>query len=182
MNIHQISNEQYAQKFGPVKVTKAFPFKPGSSSAFVLVEDSSDKTAVKIWNPRPDQVPKEGQELTWITSSIDKKSSIAYKEYPVGSGKFAVNISNCSTEQDVGTTPGETSSPSAPVSHAASQGSGSGTTDEKLKSVSKQAALSTHYHIEALLELGYEKDEAIKLSQSSGGIFPLYWFGEKGLP
>jgi len=175
MNIHQIQNEGRSQKLGPVEVKKVYPMKPGAKNAFMLIEDSSGKTALKIWGLSPSQMPAEGSSITLIGNG-SQKSGITNQEYPEGSGKFSLNASECSFSEGVGQ--GE---PEQPSSNVVPQNTMTTNSSDKLAQVMKRAALANHMYVEELILHGYTKDEAIMMSQGAGNTFPLWWFGEKGL-
>ena len=45
----------------------------------------------------------------------------------------------------------------------------------------RRAARATSIYIDELVvNQGFTRDEAIMLAQGAGGLYPLWWFGEKG--
>lgn len=180
MNIHQAQNEGFSRKLGPVTVTKAYPMKVGDSSAFMMVEDVSGKTALKIWGLPAHQCPKQGDVIV-VVADNQAKSGIKNQEYPAGSGKFSLNANGCSLETSVGTGGAEKQSPQE--SHASPSNGPTGFSvggPDKLPATMKRAAEGTKHYVDALVESGFSRDEALMLAQGSHSAYPLWWFGEKG--
>jgi hypothetical protein len=159
---------------GPVEVTKAYDMKPGDKSCFLLVKDDTGSAALKIWGIDASQCPKVGEKIRIIASG--PKASIANKEWPVGSGKFTLNASNCSIESDVAPLPRGYSSPQTPQAAPPPQAY---TGVDKLPATMKRAAESTKLYVDYLVESGFTKEEAIMLAQGSAGAYPQWWGGEK---
>jgi hypothetical protein len=179
MTIHQIQNEG-GSSLGPVEVTKAYEMKADDKSCFVLIKDGSGTAALKIWGIPPSQCPKVGDRIKLFASGA--KASIVNKEWPAGSGKYTLNASGCSLETDVAS---NGSSPqggySSPHRNQTPPTSGSYGGVDKLGATMKRVAESTKLYVDNLVEAGFSKEEAIMLAQGSSGVYPLWWFGEKGL-
>ncbi len=163
---------------GPVEVTKAYDMKEGDKSCFLMIKDESGSSALKIWGIPASQCPKAGDKIRIFATGA--KASIVDKEWPVGSGKYTLNASACSIESDAasgGSAPrmGGYSSPQPSVPQAQAAGG-----VDKMPSTMKRVAEATKLYVDALIEQGFSKEEAIMLAQGSQGAYPLWWFGEKG--
>lgn len=159
---------------GPVEVTKVYDMKPEDKSAFMLIKDDSGTAALKIWALPMSQLPRVGERIRIFASGA--KASIANKEWPQGSGKFTLNASGCSIESDAAPSGGY-SSPQQTSAHPAQATAGG---VDKLPATMRRAATSTKLYVDALVEQGFSKEEALMLAQGSSGAYPLWWFGEKG--
>lgn len=172
-------------KLGPVTVKKTFDMKAGDKNRYVIVTDQSGEAALKIWGAAANTPLNAGNVITLIGTG--PKGGIKAQEWPAGSGKWSLNANDCrlelgsgprthqepshGSEEHVGYSPQEYHS-SAPVVHSG----------DKLEAVAKRAASATALYIDELtVNHGFSKDEAIMLAQGAHGMFPLWWFGEKGL-
>ena len=179
-NIHQVQNEGSSTSLGPVKVEKAYPMKGGDKSAFILISDSSGKSAIKIWGLEANQMPRDGDVVTVRTSS-DPKSRIENKEWPAGSGKFTINANGCWLENasSVGDNPTDNGNSEKTFEPAPSRGGNTG--GDKLPETMDRAAEATKLFVDALCKRGFTREEAIMLAPNASNTYPLWWFGEKGL-
>lgn len=177
MNIHSIQNEGRGISLGPVTITKLFPIKPGDKSAYMGVSDPSGSANLKVWGAAAHSAFFEGASITLIGTG--PKGNITNKEWPEGSGKWALNASDCRVE-------GLSGGSAAPVQEspqaAYQQRSAPIIGGDKLEAVMSQCAKATSCYVENLVvNHGFSKDEAIMLAQNAPSWFPLFWFGEKGI-
>ena len=181
MNIAALQSIGSGVQIGPVLLKKVWPFKPGDKSINGVISDSTGEIAFKVWGATPANGLAEGRLLTFASGG-GPKSGITHTEYPVGSGKWAMNINGCRYEfQDGGMEPVQQAYqqpvqpthayPTQPLKVA----------DDKLQPTMARAALATRIYVEELTTQGFTRDEALMLSANSGIIFPNFWFGEKGL-
>jgi hypothetical protein len=178
MNIHQLQTEGSGHRLGPFTVTKSYPAKPGDSSVFILIKDDSGSAALKIWGIGAAQTPRQNETISLVTDG-GPKSSITNKEYPVGSGKFSINASGCQIVREGGAESSHNPIPAAQTNEPASNSYG--TNKASLEQTMQKAAEATHHYVIALQDVGFTREESIQLSVNAGSLYPLYWFGEKGV-
>lgn len=189
-SIHQALNEGSVVALNNVKVTRVFPMKPGDKSLFLFIEDSSSKSALKIWGPASHCGVQEGQTIS--ISASGPKGRIEKKEW---NGKVSIDCNDCKVSiqgggsyeavQPAPPQEGRYASP-APTGggYAATPSSPTGGVNagDLLPATMKRAALATHLYVDELVvNHGFTRDEACMLAQGAGGWFPIWWFGEKGL-
>lgn len=183
--IAQIQQEGQGLTLGPVKITRIFP-KSGfgdKANLFILVEDATGKTGVKIWGPAANNVFSEGEIITLTGGG--PKGGLKNQEYPVGSGKWSLNANDCriSRSGQAIESPQEPSQPAqAYQQHQPTQSAPQAYSGDKLDAVAKRAALGTHLYVDALVvNHGFSRAEAIQLAVGAHSLHPLFWFGEKGI-
>lgn len=181
MNIHSLKSQGSGVSLGPVTVAKAYPRNPGAKYSFYLISDGTDKEALKVWGK--DLSIQEGQNI--ILTGFGPKGGLKTSEY---NGKTSIDANDCSLTivdgAQTASQPAQEAAYQAPAQHAPSsqQAPSSGSHRAKMESVAKSAATVTALYIDELVvNHGFSKDEAIMLSQNASGIFPLWWFGEKGI-
>lgn len=189
MTISTALSQGNAIQLGPVTVKKVFDMKPGDKQRFLIVTDPSGEGALKIWGAAANTKLFVGQSFTLIGAG--PKGGIKAQEYPVGSGKWSLNANDCRLEIDGQAPGGHTDHQNAPQGRVEHVGyneptpfrqEATGPSGDKLEATMKRAAKATALYIDELVvNHGFSKDEAIMLAQGSHSVFPLFWFGEKGL-
>jgi hypothetical protein len=179
--IHSTQSEGRSHVLGPVTITKLWPKKQGQIYLSGSIKDASGQSPFKIWGALANRNFQEGEVVTFVGEG--PKGGITNKEYPEGSGKFSLNISDCRAEGPVSASEAhsgrqETTSYQAHPERAFSPSSGG----DKLPDVMKRCAQATRLYIDELVvNQGFTKDEAIMLAQNAPAWYPLMWFGEKGM-
>lgn len=168
-NIHSMLQQKSGPSLGPVKAKRVFPPNPGSKYEFLLIEDGTGSSALKVWDGHHNF--QEGQVFT-ITGQ-GPKGGLKVSEY---NGKISIDANSCRVvfedgPQAVEAVQNAGAPITAPVTYSG----------DKQAQVAIKAAESTHNYIQALISLGYTRDEALMLGQGTSGMVPLWWFGEKGI-
>ena len=186
MTINTILSQGNAIQLGPVTVEKTYPRKPGDKNRFLLISDASGKGALKIWGAAANTELTEGMRITLV--GFGPKGGLKTSEY---NGKVSIDGNDVRLEIEGQAPGGHTDHQNAPqgrVEHvgynepAPFRQEATGPSGDKLEATMQRAAKATAIYIDELVvNHGFSKDEAIMLAQGSHSVFPLFWFGEKGL-
>ncbi len=188
MTIHEITSQGSATIFGPVVVKKLWPYKQGDKSINGVFTDATGEANFKIWGATPANGIFEGCVLTLIGQG--PKGKVINREYPEGSGKWALNASDCRVDIQGGASTGPVEpyvapqaayqAPAQQYSQPAAQApQGAPAGQDKLPATMSRAAYATHLYVDALVLHGFTRDESIMLAVHAGAIYPLWWGGEK---
>ena len=170
MNIHTLKQDKSALNLGPFKVEKAYDRKSDAKYSFYLISDSTDKAARKVWGPDPGM--REGS--SYSLQGVGQKGGLKVTEYQ---GKQSIDANGCVLANGEGSSDSANAAQHSPEQSAASALSVSA----KVEAIGKRAADTTDAYINALTDIGYSREEAMQLAVGSFSLFPLFWFGEKGI-
>lgn len=178
MNIHETISQQSAERLGPFKVNKSYGIKGSGATqnVFLLVEDSSGKSALKVWGPAATLLQEGG---VYTLTAAGGSSSIKVE---TNQGKQLINCNGCSVHEDGS---GAVSSPpaaQAPQTAAPSfqkPAETPNTPEQTTKMLARMAQISAEYR-NMLVACGFPEDKAIDIAGRAPEFVAIWWFGQKG--
>lgn len=180
MTIAQIIGAGSGSTIGPVTIDKIKPTEFGKSpKRWMMIKDSSHPVAYSlvIWGPAANAELAIGELITL-------HGKITHKEYPEGSGKWKVDVNDATivkgdarraaVQAETVQSAYQAPAYSPPVTVSRSM-------DEKMLAVAGQSGKFNRMMMNANLHNGFTEEQAFELTKASVGLFPLWWFGEKGI-